>query len=186
MEASDTCFSFSIVSWRICSCNRPISAACSVIRLSSSIMSSGVTPWAVKRSSAIIGRCSSVMVPLSASISPLPVNSQSALILNCDTIFCIADVPTLLLPLDISVTIEALIPNLAAKSRLSLTCFFVSNASYASMKRADISFFASIIQNIEFFSSKNLVFNTEYCIFATCSKWSERPKILKWRENNEF
>ena len=83
-------------------------------------------------------------------------------------------------------TIEALIPNLAAKSRLSLTFLSLKSVSYASIKRAETSFFASIIQNIELFSPKNLVFNTEYCIFAARLRLNARPKIVKKAENNEF
>ena len=83
-------------------------------------------------------------------------------------------------------TIEALIPNLAAKSRLSLTFLSLKSVSYASIKRAETSFFASIIQNIELFSPKNLVFNTEYCIFAACLRLNARSKIVKKAENNEF
>lgn len=144
MGASDASFSKRCRIWRICSCSRPISAACSVIRLSSSVMSSGVTPCVTKRSSEMTGCCLTGATDSSESISPLPVNSQSALMLNWNTIFCIADVPTLLLPFDISVIIEALIPNFAAKSRLSFTFFSISKASYASMNRADMSFFALI------------------------------------------
>ena len=120
------------------------------------------------------------------SIGPSPVSSHFGSILNCNTIFCIAEVPTLLRPLEISVTIEALIPNLAAKSRLSLTFLSLKSVSYASIKRAETSFFASIIQNIELFSPKNLAFNTEYCIFAACLRINARPKIVKKAENNEF
>ena len=83
-------------------------------------------------------------------------------------------------------TIEALIPNLAAKSRLSLTFLSLNSVSYASIKRAETSFFASIIQNVELFSLKNLVVNTEYCIFAACLRLNARPKIVKKAENNEF
>lgn len=83
-------------------------------------------------------------------------------------------------------TIEALIPNFAAKSRLSLTFLSLKSVSYASIKRAETSFFASIIQNIELFSPKNLVVNTEYCIFAACLRLNARPKIVKKAENNEF
>lgn len=120
------------------------------------------------------------------SMGPSPVSSHLASILNCSTIFCIAEVPTLLRPLEISVTIEALIPNFAAKSRLSLTFLSLKSVSYASIKRAETSFFASIIQNIELFSPKNLVVNTEYCIFAACLRLNARPKIVKKAENNEF
>ena len=120
------------------------------------------------------------------SIVPSPVRSHFASILNCNTIFCIAEVPTLLRPLEISVTIEALIPNFAAKSRLSLTFLSFSSVSYASIKRAETSFFASIIQNNEFFSLKNLVVNTEYCIFAACLRINARPKIVKKAENYKF
>ena len=83
-------------------------------------------------------------------------------------------------------TIEALIPNLAAKSRLSLTFLSLNSVSYASIKRAETSFFASIIQNVELFSLKNLVVNTEYCIFAACLRINARPKIVKKAENNEL
>ena len=120
------------------------------------------------------------------SMGPSPVSSHLASILNCNTIFCIAEVPTLLRPLEISVTIEALIPNLAAKSRLSLTFLSLKSVSYASIKRAETSFFASIIQNIELFSPKNLVVSTEYCIFAACLRLNARSKIVKKAENNEF
>ena len=40
--------------------------------------------------------------------------------------------------------------------------------------------------NIELFSPKNFVINTENCIFAAHLRLNERPKIRKRRENNEF
>ena len=119
-------------------------------------------------------------------MDPSPVSNHFASILNCNTIFCIAEVPTLLRPLEISVTIEALIPNLAAKSRLSLTLSSLKSASYASIKRAETSFFASIIQNIELFSPKNLEVNTENCIFAASLLIKARSKIMKKAENYKF
>ena len=54
------------------------------------------------------------------------------------------------------------------------------------MKRAETSFFASIIQNIELFNLKNLVCNTEYCIFAASLLIKVRPKIVKKGENYKF
>lgn len=134
----------------------------------------------------VVGWVGGVGVVGCESMGPSPVSSHLASILNCNTIFCIAEVPTLLRPLEISVTIEALIPNLAAKSRLSLTFLSLKSVSYASIKRAEMSFFASIIQNIELFSPKNLVVSTEYCIFAACLRLNARPKIVKKAENNEF
>lgn len=85
------------------------------------------------------------------NMEPEPVRSQEGDISNSNTIFCIAETPTLLLPLDISVIIEELIPNLFAKSFLSLTTLFFNRYSYACMKRIESSFFCSIIQNIEFY-----------------------------------
>lgn len=54
------------------------------------------------------------------------------------------------------------------------------------MKRAETSFFASIIQNIELFNLKNLVCNTGYCIFAASLLIKVRPKIVKKGENYKF
>lgn len=78
MGASKASFSNRCCICLICSLRRPISAACSVIRLSSSVIRSGVTPCVTKRSSAITGCCLAIVVDSSAIISPLPVMSHVA------------------------------------------------------------------------------------------------------------
>ena len=86
---------------------------------------------------------------LDLSIWPSPVRSQSPEILKSITIFCIAVVPTALLPFDISVTIDGLMPNLRAKSFLSAIALTFKRCSNAAIKRPDTSFLVLIIQNIE-------------------------------------
>ena len=94
------------------------------------------------------GRSSSVGVE-GANMVPVPVRSQEGEIPKTSTIFCIAVAPTALLPLEISVTIEELMPIFAAKSFLSFVLLSANKRSYACMNLLESMFFSFIIQKIE-------------------------------------
>ena len=100
------------------------------------------------------------------NISPVPTSNHVADTPYICTVFCNTEVPTLLLPFEISVIIDVLQPTDDAKAFLSDTFPSLRSSFNTSINLLDISFFSLILQNTEFYYEKNLVDITEYCIFA--------------------